>query len=135
MPFDLSSYTGVPWRDDGRERGGVDCYGLLHLVYREQAGIELPRHDGALSTNADAKALTDLIDRQLGPWIEIERGFERQLDAVLMLRDGFPCHVGIVERPGWVLHVESGCNAVVEPYSSMRMARRIVGFYRHERAA
>ena len=39
MRFD--DYVGLPWRIGGRDRRGLDCFGLVRLVLAEQAGIIL----------------------------------------------------------------------------------------------
>ena len=37
-----NEYVGIPWLWRGRDRTGIDCYGLVRLVYREQLSVELP---------------------------------------------------------------------------------------------
>ena len=39
-----NKYVGLPWAWKGRTSEGVDCYGLLRLVYRDERGIALPEH-------------------------------------------------------------------------------------------
>jgi cell wall-associated NlpC family hydrolase len=34
-------YVGLPWKFAGRSSEGVDCWGLLWLVYREVLGIPI----------------------------------------------------------------------------------------------
>ena len=37
-----NEYVGLPWRWGGRDRIGVDCYGLLRMVYADMLEITLP---------------------------------------------------------------------------------------------
>ncbi len=78
-----TAYIGLPYRDHGRDRSGVDCWGLAVLVYRDVLGIELPSYaEGYVSTNERAE-IADLIAerQQVGPWVsggkarEFRRGF------------------------------------------------------------
>lgn len=132
---DLGSYVGLPWLPLGRSRAGVDCYGLLTLVYKEIAAVALPSHADGYLTPEDREAVTGLIQGSLGPWIEVPAGRERALDGVLMTEAGVPRHIGIVVCPGRLLHIENGETAVIESYAGWRLKRRIAGFYRHRRFA
>ena len=38
----LDRYIGLPWKIGGRElHGGIDCWGLVRLVMRDEAGIDM----------------------------------------------------------------------------------------------
>ena len=52
----ISELVGVPCKHRGRDRDGLDCYGLIWLVYHE-AGIKLP--DFEYST--EWKKVTELL--------------------------------------------------------------------------
>ena len=132
--MNLDDYIGLPFAERGRDRSGLDCWGLLALIYREQIGIELPSFAEAYTTTQDGEALSDLIAGNLGPWRDVVRGSERVGDGVLMTLSGQPRHVGIVAAPGRVLHIERGMGSIIEPYTSPRISRRIVGFFRHRSA-
>ena len=48
--FDANKYVGLRYLAGGRdvdgEVSGVDCWGLVRLVYEREFGINLPGHDG-----------------------------------------------------------------------------------------
>jgi cell wall-associated NlpC family hydrolase len=130
---DFSPYVGIPFLDRGRDRAGVDCWGLLRLVFGELAGVELPSYSEDYRTTADDAANADLIAGRAAPWSEVDEQFVRPLDGVLMTRAGIECHVGLVVRRGLVLHVGLGLTfSRIERYHAMRLRRRTSRFLRHE---
>ena len=133
--MNLDHYVGLPFAERGRGPEAYDCYGLLRRVYAEKLGIALPSFSDDYTTTEDGEALSDLIAGNLSPWRDIARGSERVGDGVLMTLAGQPRHVGIVAAPGRVLHIERGMGSIIEPYTSPRISRRIVGFFRHRSAA
>lgn len=128
MIFDR--FVGIPYLDRGRSIVGVDCWGLLFLVYRELRGIELPSYAERYVTGSDRVAMARLIAGELDDWQEIEAGEERTFDGVLMREGNFPRHIGVVTQPGMVLHVFDGQTSRIERYRSGILANRIAGFYR-----
>ena len=83
-------YLGLRYLLGGRTRAGLDCWGLVCLVYREQRGIELPVFDG--------KAVE--FDTEF-----VRVNYGKEFDIAFF--DGFPArsHCGIVLEPNrWVLH-------------------------------
>lgn len=38
----MRSYVGIPYKHLGRDRKGIDCYGLVVLIYSEKLDIVLP---------------------------------------------------------------------------------------------
>ena len=81
--------------------------------------------------NSPDPELAGSIRGELGPWREIAPGTERRFDAVLINERGMPHHIGIVERPGFMLHMLSR-SSVIESYAAARWERLIAGFFRHE---
>lgn len=117
-------YVGIPFVDRGFGRAGCHCWGLVHLVYRECCGIELPQ-DGEASQRCD-------------PWQTVT--MLRPYDVVLMhsltqLRGrarNAPNHVGLVTDPDHVLHTWQATGAVVMRRDHPLLRHKIVSFHRHE---
>lgn len=38
----MRSYIGIPYKHLGRSMKGLDCYGLIVMLYQDKLGIELP---------------------------------------------------------------------------------------------
>jgi hypothetical protein len=104
---------------------------LIVLVYRELAGIELPSFAEDYTTDDDRHELNALIANQLTPWIEIPAGQERRLDCVLMREGRCVRHIGVVVKPGLVLHVSKAQESTIERYRDSALRRSVVGFYRY----
>jgi len=127
MINDFSEYVGIPYRAEGRDRAGCDCWGLLVLVYRERLGIELPSHTGYIDPLSDAAAA--MIEAGKSDWQQVTEPVP--YDAVLIRVDGQPHHIGLVIRPGWMLHSTAGRDSCIENYLRPYWRARIEGFYRH----
>lgn len=133
--MDLNQFVGIPWKEHSASHDGCDCWGLLYLVYKEKFGIVLPlfhdRYDTLEDRVAVRKLMQDEKDLQ-ADWREIYPGEETSGDGVLMTLGARPTHVGIVQVPGKLLHIDFGmANSVIESYTAPKLSKRIAGFYRH----
>ncbi len=130
-------YVGLPYADHGRSRDGVDCWGLVRLVYAEQFDLILPDHGPDYGSAARIFDVAAAIEANaIPPWREI-KGWPEIGDIVLLRHGRFPIHVGVYvgqrdTRPH-MLHVEEGLSACIEPLDGVVWGHRIMGFYRHEK--
>ena len=133
IPYWCTQYIGLNFREGGRKRTGLDCYGLLRLVINERFGGNIPEYEGiAYRGGDDADFLATLMDERIRLWTPIRIGDERPGDGILLRVMGRPIHVGIVIVQGLMLHIEKDCDSLIERYSNgSRWERRILGFYRH----
>jgi cell wall-associated NlpC family hydrolase len=95
-------YLGIPWKDGGRGRDGVDCWGFVRLVLWEEFGHAVPAYSGEYLTTEDRDFR--IIDR--------------------------PCHVGVMVDTGHFLHAMEGVGPSLERLKNPRWRPRVVGFYR-----
>lgn len=131
LPAWVADYVGLPFKEKGRDRSGVDCWGLVRLVLAERFGIEVPSYVEEYGSTKERETIGAVIAREVQPpWVEVLPGQERPGDVVLMRRGRHPIHVGLVVAPGRMLHVEEGIEACVEDYRGLAWSRRVVGIWR-----
>lgn len=135
-------YVGIPWKLCGRDRAGIDCWGLHRLIYAEQLGIDLPAY-GDMTTE-DLVAVSRRISevKAAGDWIEIS-GLPEAFDAVLMSghrvlgepRTRADIHVGTLAGRNQLIHVERVIDSVCVPLTHPSVRFRVLGFLRHRMMA
>jgi cell wall-associated NlpC family hydrolase len=125
----IYKYLSIPWVAGGRDWQGVDCWGLLRLVYKEEFGIELPEIPGL-----PAKLLNEIVEQEKKTsWTEISKPIDGC--GVAMSKKTILHHVGIYAAAdgGKVIHCWSGNNSVhAETFRRLWLKGFLVmKFYRH----
>jgi len=112
-----TEWFGTPYRYGGMDRSGVDCSGFVVQMYRQVAGVELPR----------------TVSRQFRAGITIHPADAIQGDLLFFAGDdGRPGHVAIALDDGNFVHAASRhgvtFSSLDSPYYRGRLmaARRIV---------
>lgn len=107
MPEWPDAYVGIPWAWRGRDRAGIDCYGLVRLVYAERLGVALPVEQYLRPVTA-ARRIREAVE---GPcWREAEapRGMDVAIcDSLLYAGGGLrrgPWHLALRVDGEWALH-------------------------------
>jgi cell wall-associated NlpC family hydrolase len=121
-------FVGIPYVHQGRERDGVDCWGLVRLALNEAFGREVP--DYAYAPTFDRDGLGDLTREVRSRWLEIPLDRAEPGDAIVLRVLGQPCHCGVIAGGGWMLHSLAGHDSVVERYATALWGKRIDGVYR-----
>ena len=132
VPFWAGHYIGLPFLDHGRDRSGLDCWGLVRLIMAEQFGIALPSYVREYQRTTQADKIGALIERESSKWKPVPAASEICGDTVVLRVRGKPMHVGLVLGDRQMLHIESGINSVIERYSGANWAERVCGFYRYK---
>jgi len=39
--MNFNKYIGIPYKENGLDFNGIDCFGVCHLIYNEELGIDL----------------------------------------------------------------------------------------------
>lgn len=87
----LREWRGVPYRIGGLSKEGIDCSGLVYLVYRNRFGVELPR-----TTRGQLRSGKKISPKHL-----------RAGDLVFFKTGWFDRHVGIYVEKHRFLHVST----------------------------
>ena len=120
----------IPVVPGGRSREGVDCWGLVRLIYKEQLGIDLPAYEGV-----DWKRSTEVwqeIARQesSGEWDEIDRFSRRPFDVVTLRIGGVPWHIGVLFDKDRFIHADPVRGVRIERLDAIHWRNRVVGYHR-----
>lgn len=113
------SYIGTPY-------AALHCWGLVRRVYADLLGVDLPEY--AHLAPGQHRAVMAAMQAGAADWAEADGS--RPFDVVLMRRHRLPLHVGVVTKPGWVLHTERETDAVHVPLTHPSVAGRVTGYRR-----
>jgi cell wall-associated NlpC family hydrolase len=126
----IADYVGLPFAPRGRTREGVDCWGLVCLVYAELLGRALPSYDDRYtSLDAAERAHRDALIGE-GRALFSEVPVEQPFDLALFATGDLMAHIGVVVEPGRMLHILRDRQSVIEDYRRPAWARRGLGFWR-----
>jgi cell wall-associated NlpC family hydrolase len=130
-PTWCANYIGLPFKSLGRTRAGLDCWGMVYLVYHEVFQRDVPRY-GEYVDAYDIEEVSALIRGEIVTrWCEVSS--EQLGDVVLLRVRGQPCHVGVVVARGKFLHSFEGTLSCIERYECPKWARRVEGFFQYRR--
>ncbi len=120
----------VPFSEKGRDMKGADCWGLLRLIFLHQKKILLPSFDSVYTDTNDREGLEKAMNEQKQiNWRQVEH--PQEFDVPLLRMRGVPMHVGVVTKPGHMIHCAKDINTVHERFDSIRWKHSIVGFFRY----
>ncbi len=127
---DWEKYEKIPFAEKGRSLDGVDCWGLLQIIYREELGIELPSYLECYNETSERQKLSELVEEQAtNYWRDVDD--PKEFDVIIMKIHGFESHLGLVVRKGVMIHCEEGVGVSIVRYDGMRWKQRVRRFVRH----
>ena len=110
--INTTKYVGIPWKHLGRNKNGIDCYGLAMLVYKEELNIKLPDYTYPVYEKEQV-AFTPESFPIMNCLSSVETSSMQEYD-ILWLRVPWKAivnHVGIYAGDGYFLEVNdpAGC--------------------------
>ncbi len=125
-----SDYIGIPYKERGRGFDGVDCWGLVCLMYADM-DIDVPSYLHEYITSSDIDSVATAINKNKTHWRKVEAPDVG--DVLVFNIMGFPCHVGVYVGQGDFIHSFRGTAVCVERLNSISWTRRLSEVYRWQR--
>lgn len=128
-----NKYANKKFEIKGRGPDTFDCWGLLQWIYAhdDPRGIILPGYEEFYEDTNDRDTLSQVIfEQRRERWREVTD--PQQFDAILLRMRGVPMHVGVVTKPGHMIHCAYGVGTTHERFNSMRWRDKVLGFFRYE---
>jgi len=121
--MEYEDLIGVPFVDGGRDKSGMDCWGLAREMFRRQ-GIDIPDyHVSAVS----AVSVASQMGVDVAYWQKLAQPALGCLVLIRLSPDVWANHVGIYIGDGKFIHAYSATGVSIGRLRRWRS--RIVGFY------
>jgi hypothetical protein len=128
-----NKYVGIPYKDNGRDLEGMDCWGLVRYVYNKEFNISLPSLAEDYS-GEDRKRIEDLVAQYREGWEE-STATPKSGDLVLFRMMGADSHVGVITEYPYFLHARETHSSAIERLDNTQWKNRVVGIFRYTEAA
>lgn len=130
--MNFEKYIGIPFAEKGRDESGVDCWGLVRLIYKQEYSVNLPSFTEDYTLSDDAR-IGELFAQYKEGWAILTQ--PEPGCAVIFRMFGTESHIGVVVDNSHFIHVREGRDSVIESLESAKWSKRVVGFYKYSEGA
>lgn len=131
LPVWLNKYIGIPYQDKGRDFNGIDCYGLIYLIYNTEFNIKLPHYLDSYSSADDKETASKAVIQGLTDgWERVEK--PKFGDMVVLNIMARPWHCGLMVHESMFVHAPVRALVSMERLDRPIWTKRLNGFYRHK---
>lgn len=127
----MNQYIGIPYVLGGNERDGLDCYGLVCMVLREQCGILLPNQGHFVRSKKEL-----LVELRRGLLRQVEYGqcyrvdHPRDFDIMVQGSGTTVSHIGVWINNGLLHAADFNHGVAFDDQLAMRLKGITGTFYR-----
>ena len=123
-----NKYLGIPYKSHGRDEVGIDCWGLVRLVYKQEYNIDLPSFSESYLEGDRARS-EELIAQYREGWEQLDGPQE---GCVVVLRVmGHLSHIGVCINERQFLHAQEGSGSSVQDFDGIKWSRRVAGYFKY----
>lgn len=105
------------------------CFKLVQRVFEQAYGVTLDDYAEGVAPNDTTQRAARFHEKLTQLCYRVEQPQEG--DVIVISVATQPWHIGVVTRPGEMIHCVDNADAVIESYTSFRWRSRIEGFYRY----
>ena len=121
----VNDYIGIPFKTNGRDRDGLDCYGLIAAVYKDQLGVDIPDwHVADDSTSTVMETISNGLNVELDAQRAHEVAEPKDMDILVLSRMGVAYHVGIYIAGGVLHTVYNSSGSCFESFHNFKQTNR-----------
>lgn len=125
-----NKYIGIPYKDHGRDKAGIDCWGLARLIYKEEFNIDLPSFsEDNFYNSEDSTQIAEIFAQNMEGWAKSEVPSPGNL--VLFRIMGDISHIGIAISATHFIHARENYSSAIEAFDSINWKHRCEGFYKY----
>jgi len=125
-------YVNIPYKLNGRDYGGCDCYGLVCIIYKDSMGLILPSLAGSYSELGGS--LVSLYEDNKGNWQQVDSPLIG--DVVYFNVSGFPVHVGVYVGDNCFIHnIKNNGSSSIGDVTHAKWKHRLIGYWRYDNSS
>ena len=121
IPMWAGHYTGLEFKDQGRDCNGLDCWGLTRLILSEQFGIAVPSYLNLYKGFYDGKNIIKAVTTESAKYLPVQAGCERPGD-IFIARNRFIFPIIDTQT---IIFISKGCKSHIAPIGVGQIFRYI----------
>jgi cell wall-associated NlpC family hydrolase len=124
-------YVGISYKHQGRDMNGIDCWGLIKLIYKDMLGIEIWDIGENYTEDWSWEGKNHFIENYQKQWERVSE--PRIFDGILINNGkGIANHAGVMLENGRFIHcIKAG--VVISKITDRNWRNRIAGYFRYKK--